>query len=522
MDQNSSEDLVEQRISNMRRCTAHLRDLTLLRGTTSAVLLNSFGHVMKSTTGGTGTVSEGENDYDKSYVVGELDIFLSHSWHACWWQKYLTLLYYFNALPATISAVAAGLMWCALQYRIGCVGVLSWRGFFPSSILFFIVLFSWHHARAFLESYRVSIFLDKVCIHQKDEERKTQGINAIGGILNKSRTLLVAWDRTYFSRLWCSFELAAFYHSKLYDSKAAGKVVLLPIILGKVISEIAACTWALELLRIHMPFNAGLRSAALLLVSLAFATRFYDFLIESNGLKAELAEFSAQNAQCFCCSNRHLNPITGEKLSCDRALVNASIAHWYGDDDVTEGLATFNELIRGRFREEVGEAVRGARMPFHFVLVASVWPAMHQLDYITMSELENNSQKRDGAAARIFQCLHIMFIIFPLMFGILMAIMRAMSHTKRFNKCAITAVFALTNCTLHWVFIQIGRLLRKGGWFCVPLVLAESFAVFLFFQDSGMKTRTDKFAKKVKDITVRHAQQIELMPLGSRPTRPSR
>ena len=56
----------------------------------------------------------------------------------------------------------------------------------------------------------------------------------------------------------------------------------------------------------------------------------------------------------------------------------------------------------------------------------------------------------------------------------------------------------------------------------VPLVLAESFAVFLFFQDSGMKTRTDKFAKKVKDITVRHAQQIELMPLGSRPTRPSR
>lgn len=352
--------------------------------------------------------------------------------------------------------------------------------------------------------------------------RKTQGINAIGGILNKSRTLLVAWDRTYFSRLWCSFELAAFYHSKLYDSKAAGKVVLLPIILGKVISEIAACTWALELLRIHMPFNAGLRSAALLLVSLAFATRFYDFLIESNGLKAELAEFSAQNAQCFCCSNRHLNPITGEKLSCDRALVNASIAHWYGDDDVTEGLATFNELIRGRFREEVGEAVRGARMPFHFVLVASVWPAMHQLDYITMSELESNSQKRDGAAARIFQCLHIMFIIFPLMFGILMAIMRAMSHTKRFNKCAITAVFALTNCTLHWVFIQIGRLLRKGGWFCVPLVLAESFAVFLFFQDSGMKTRTDKFAKKVKDITVRHAQQIELMPLGSRPTRPSR
>ena len=54
------------------------------------------------------------------------------------------------------------------------------------------------------------------------------------------------------------------------------------------------------------------------------------------------------------------------------------------------------------------------------------------------------------------------------------------------------------------------------------MVLAESFAVFMFFQDSGMKTRTDKFAKKVKDITVRHAQGIELTQLGSGPTRPSR
>ncbi|CAE7632617.1 cyp5 [Symbiodinium pilosum] len=344
----------------MRRCTAHLRDLTLLRGTTSAVLLNNFGWIMKSTTGGFGTVSDGENDLHKSYVVGELDIFLSHSWHACWWMKYLTLLYYFNALPATLSAVATGMLWCGLQYHQGCVGVLAWRGFFPSSLLFFVVLFSWHHARAFFKSYRVSIFLDKVCIDQKDEERKAAGINAIGGILNRSHTLLVAW------------------------------------------------------------------------VSLAFATRFYDFLTEVDALKAELAVFSARKAQCFCCSNRHLNPTTGEPLSCDRAVVNASIAHWYGDDDVGDGLHTFDELIRGRFREEVGEAIRGARMPFHFVLVASVWPAMHQLDYI--------AEKRDEyAMARIFQCLHIMFIVFPLMFGVLMAIMRAMTHLPRFKKCALVA-----------------------------------------------------------------------------------
>mmetsp|Transcript_39732 Transcript_39732/g.91864 ORF Transcript_39732/g.91864 Transcript_39732/m.91864 type:complete len:526 (+) Transcript_39732:79-1656(+) len=517
-----AEDLVEKRLTNMRRCTAQLRDMSLLRGTTSATLLDNFGCILKSTAGGTGTVSEGEDDFMKSYAVQELDIFLSHSWHACWWMKYLTLLYYFNALPATLSALFAALLWCTLQQSFGCEGILSWRGFIPGSVVYFVCLFSWHHIRAMLRAFRVSLFLDKVCINQKDPARKAQGINAIGGILNKSHMLLVAWDRTYFTRLWCSFELAAFYHSKMDGDqpKGSGRVVLLPIILGRVTTEIAATTWVLELLRTYMgekSFGTPVRTAALFLVSVAFAVRFHDFLAEVEQLKAELAVFSAQNAQCFCCSNKHLDPSTGATLSCDRALVNASIAHWYGDDDEKEGLATFDELIRGRFREEVGEAIRGARMPYQFVLVASVWPALHQLDYI--------SQKPDAdPLPRLLQCIHIMFLTFPLMFAILMGIMRAMAHLPRFKKGVMTATFSLANCSLHWAFVQLGRRQRKDAIFCLVTILIEVLMIVMLFQEVSIKRKADKFAA----MTVQHisgrAMQIELMPVSSasRQSQPSR
>ena len=38
-------------------------------------------------------------------------------------------------------------------------------------------------------------------------------------------------------------------------------------------------------------------------------------------LEQQLSEFSIENAECFCCSNDHVNPETGEVLACDRAMI---------------------------------------------------------------------------------------------------------------------------------------------------------------------------------------------------------
>ena len=38
-----------------------------------------------------------------------------------------------------------------------------------------------------------------------------------------------------------------------------------------------------------------------------------------------------KDAQCFCCSNRHRHPQTGERLPCDRKLVYNTLRQWYLD-----------------------------------------------------------------------------------------------------------------------------------------------------------------------------------------------
>merc|ERR1712070_1132437 len=38
-------------------------------------------------------------------------------------------------------------------------------------------------------------------------------------------------------------------------------------------------------------------------------------------LDGQLADFQAADAECFCCCNNHIHPVTGEIMSCDRIFV---------------------------------------------------------------------------------------------------------------------------------------------------------------------------------------------------------
>eukprot|EP00971_Amphidinium_carterae_P027501 541814-Amphidinium_carterae.1 len=54
------------------------------------------------------------------------------------------------------------------------------------------------------------VFLDRLCIHQWDEELKQQGVRSLGDVLRKSQSMMVLWSEDYMERLWCIFEIATF------------------------------------------------------------------------------------------------------------------------------------------------------------------------------------------------------------------------------------------------------------------------------------------------------------------------
>ena len=64
-------------------------------------------------------------------------------------------------------------------------------------VVFFSVLFAWHHVLACTGTRNMSVFLDKGCIHQTDPVRWSQGIRSIGTILNRVCGTRLSWLLSY-------------------------------------------------------------------------------------------------------------------------------------------------------------------------------------------------------------------------------------------------------------------------------------------------------------------------------------
>jgi len=420
-----------------QRTTFTLADTLLLRATTPDVLLAGFGRCLRKTAGGIGHVAEVPDDeYAKSFNVKEIDFFLSHSWHASWLNKYSTLLIYFNAMPSiVVTSLVVGVTASVclrgehFWFRPHPTRTTTWwfqeTGIVPyfeilGSITFLVMMMSWHHILAFIRR-KPTMFLDKVCIHQTDAELKVRGIKSIGAVLANSKVLLVTWDESYFQRLWCTYEISAFKHAS-----PQGKISVLPVALGEfavaysigvTCADIAlfigvrlARKWKIDTAETqwtYFGFSALCHFPFYVIVARSLI-RYMQSLAQ---LKTQMAEFSVLRAQCFCCTNNHRHPDTGQVLPCDRELVNASIEHWMGLD-------IFDQLVRGQFKHFVKNALGGwAKIPYKFALVASIFPGLSMLDVMFASQNKAN-------LTRMFFVVEAMFLRHPFVIGIGISLVR--------------------------------------------------------------------------------------------------
>ena len=72
--------------------------------------------------------------------------------------------------------------------------------------------------------WSMSLWVDKLCIHQTDLDLKSKQIAALPVFVAHASRMLILWDETYFERLWCNLELATFVHNGGIE-----KVDLLPL-----------------------------------------------------------------------------------------------------------------------------------------------------------------------------------------------------------------------------------------------------------------------------------------------------
>jgi hypothetical protein len=360
--------VVSPQITMRRQGTSlQSRHLTLsitdgLRATQAAVPLSSFGRMLSVPLS---AQSSSNNDYQYSFPVNELDEFWSHSWSGSAWQKTATLLLYYNAVPSMVVGVLGALWGGLVSMYFQLHTPFAWA-FSPiiGRISFFAAIFG-------LRSQR-RIFLDKVCIPQSDAALKANRIRSIGGFLSRSNSLLVLWDSSYATRLWCIFELAAYTH--LFRNTFPKRIRIRPTLqgacvficmVGLVPFELTRC-WLTVAMHHDKRKVVVVQCVTLFVGVLPIAHLVRKLARDVDILSKQLEGFSVRKAECLCCSSNHRDSVTGEEIPCDRELVEASVMDWFGSLDAFDEFV--HTEVKPMFRVQVGLPYRLALLIGSFTL----------------------------------------------------------------------------------------------------------------------------------------------------------
>ena len=336
-----SEDEVDVRLSLQRRVTKgaanamsamEVKNPELLRATRSYSALQCCGRALHHS-------FSGDLHY-KSFQTHSFDCFWSHSWHGKSWQKILLLMVVNNGLAAVITGTLSALLGMTLfylgllpSYRRPFQRMQATYDFGPWGFVFgctaaFGTLLLWQSGS--------KVFLDRICIHQKDEGRKRDGILSLGGFLKHSRSMLVLWDATYPTRLWTMFELAAFLKSHGDESH----LLIRPTVLGPTAICGSLCIGFVFMAHILVSTENFLRDslvhiAVSLIICVGFVhlLRLYCEWVETAWL--QLRSFSLVDAKTHCCSSNHVDE-TGASIVCDREIILECLRTWFGSEEEFE------------------------------------------------------------------------------------------------------------------------------------------------------------------------------------------
>jgi len=332
-----------------------------------------------------GSVFRGIGDgYRYAREVERIDCFWSYSRHASNFMNVCTLLVHYSAWQAFLAGVAVSVVTALMMpaqlvddgYRAGVPCMVT------GLCTTLVVLVVWPS--------RQRVFLDRACIPQDDEEAKRTGILSLAYYLKVSKTVMVLWDVTYFQRLWCVFEFAAYLRLQVDKEEASGNAIrVLPSMYG---GMTAFCFVSgslfmlvtrsllvgaddvpgapLDLSPAELVLRVASYSVITLIVSFSFTPMFARHVRAFAEQDIQLKTFSLDNAKCFCCQHNHLHPETKEVMACDRDLIRTAVIEWFGD------VSIYERFVRQSLEPHT---IRRAHIPYANIVVGLAPPYLWDL-----------------------------------------------------------------------------------------------------------------------------------------------
>ena len=128
------------------------------------------------------------------------------------------------------------------------------------------------------------------------------GIRSLGGILEKSDRMLLLWDHTYLTRLWCTYELAVLVKMAQAHPDNVVKIRIRPTWLGCLLLIVLGFAiipmLRLALLSLNLP-DVVVTPILCLLAPTAASLHLRQAAHDSAEAKHQLRGFSISEARCF-------------------------------------------------------------------------------------------------------------------------------------------------------------------------------------------------------------------------------
>eukprot|EP00929_Paragymnodinium_shiwhaense_P050486 TRINITY_DN25408_c0_g1_i1.p1 TRINITY_DN25408_c0_g1~~TRINITY_DN25408_c0_g1_i1.p1 ORF type:complete len:580 (-),score=65.89 TRINITY_DN25408_c0_g1_i1:133-1872(-) len=484
----SADAALEDIEESFERCITSLPP-SLVRAVDIRDALSGFGRHWAS-------IDASDTDYHLSQEATKITTFVSHNWSSSRAEKCVALLAYSNGRAAVLSSLLTALMLPAvlmssgvdyagvtdndiIAQETGCGGVafapraLSLQTIVSAAVVFLVVLLLGQRIRSlFLPA--CTVFLDKLCIHQTDEDKKALGILGLAAFMKASENIIVLWTPDYLTRLWCTYELAAWVRLgkdfkqtvHIVPVTVVFRLFLLVVVAGFLailhFATLSYIKWVL--------FRHAITATWMLARSFVVVHVLRQYHGQVDDMARCLKVFSIDKSMCFCCSNAHVHPQHGQRIRCDRRLVLRTLATWLDDDSSSNTRSkgewaseNFNAYVQQNLLVVIG-TLRGQLSSFGLavagsldLIVIGVARAASQSAFILVSGRLSDEVARCGLWRLNFRylchCVHLMCIVRLLL---LAASRRPLSPQVAFAKRPLgsSGVIALVGALLNGLSYQ--------------------------------------------------------------------
>lgn len=180
-------------------------------------------------------------------------------------------------------------------------------------------------------------------------------------------------------------------------------------------------------------------------------------------LPRQVADFSVRQSRCFCCDERHVHPVTGEVLPCDRRMVYLTLQKWFGSSSTCSAedhLDKFDKQVRASLVQLVVDQADGEVWAYRnamFVGTPFLWEFV----------------------ARVCSCLSLDTLVF----------IRYVGEPLVFFFAACPSCMALTFLCVNWSEALLERRQWTDRWWAGCLILLLVYLVWFVLNVALLVTR---------------------------------